>query len=257
MADEILWAVQDGIATLTLNRPEKRNALNTAALEQLAGHLDTLEHHKDVRVVVFRGAGKAFCAGRDLRELGQQQQSAVTPRVDITQVFHQIEHCRHPTIAMVHGDALAGGCELALHCDLRVAADVARFGMPLARLGLIVPFDLTRKLVEIIGTASTKQLLFTAEPMSGTRAYEIGMVHQVVPLAEVEQVTYGMAGSIARNAPLALAGIKTTILRTLVPQERIEHADLDELVRQNRQSADAREGIRAWLEKRRPVFRGK
>jgi enoyl-CoA hydratase/carnithine racemase len=256
MADDVLCTVQNGIATITLHRPEKRNALNTAALEQLAAHLDTLEHHKDVRVVVFRGAGKAFCAGRDLRELGQQQQSAATPRIDITQVFHQIEHCCHPTIAMVHGDALAGGCELALHCDLRVAADVARFGMPLARLGLIVPFDLTRKLVEIIGTASTKQLLFTAEPMDGTRAYEIGMVHQVVPLAEVEQVTYEMARRIAGNAPLALAGIKTMILRTLVPQERIEHADLDELVRQNRQSTDAREGIRAWLEKRQPLFRG-
>jgi enoyl-CoA hydratase/carnithine racemase len=256
MADDVLCAVQQGIATITLNRPEKRNALNRKALEQLAGHLDVLEHHKDVRVVVFRGAGKAFCAGRDLRELGQQQQSPDTPHVDITQVFHKVERCRYPTIAMVHGDALAGGCELALHCDLRVAADLARFGMPLARLGLIVPFDLTRKLVEILGTASTKQLLFTAEPINGIRAYEIGMVHQVVPLAEVEQVTYEMAGSIARNAPLALAGIKTTILRTLSPQEGIEHADLDELVRQNRQSADAREGIRAWLEKRQPVFRG-
>jgi enoyl-CoA hydratase/carnithine racemase len=256
MADEILCTVQDGIATLTLNRPEKRNALNTTALEQLVGHLDTLEHHKDVRVVVFRGAGKAFCAGRDLRELGQQQQSAATPRMDITQVFHQVECSCHPTIAMVHGDALAGGCELALHCDLRVAADIARFGMPLARLGLIVPFDLTRKLVEIIGTASTKQLLFTAEPITGARAYEIGMVHQVVPLADIEQVTYKMARSIAGNAPLALAGIKTTIRRTLALQEQIEHADLDALVRQNRQSADAREGIRAWLEKRQPVFRG-
>ena len=103
---------------------------------------------------------------------------------------------------------------MALHCDLRLAADAARFGMPLARLGLIVPFDLTRKLVEIIGTASTKQLLFTAELISGTRAYEIGMVHQVVPLDAVEQVTYEMARSIARNAPLALAGIKAAILRT-------------------------------------------
>jgi enoyl-CoA hydratase/carnithine racemase len=256
MADEILCTVQDGIATLTLNRPEKRNALNATALEQLAGHLDTLERHKDVRVVVMRGAGQVFCAGRDLRELGQQQQSTDIPRLDITQVFHQVECCRHPTIAMVHGDALAGGCELALHCDLRVAADVARFGMPLARLGLIVPFDLTRKLIEIIGTASTKQLLFTAEPITGTRAYEIGMVHQVVSLSEIEQVTYEMARSIAGNAPLALAGIKATIRRTLAPQEQIEHADLDALVRQNRQSADAREGIRAWLEKRQPMFRG-
>jgi len=256
MADEILCVVQDGIATLTLNRPEKRNALNSAALEQLVAHLDTLDQQRDVRVVVLRGAGKVFCAGRDLRELGHQQKSATSPQIDITHVFHRIERCRHPTIAMVHGDALAGGCELALHCDLRLAAETARFGMPLARLGLMVPFDLTRKLVEIIGTASTKQLLFTAEPISGTRAYEIGMVHQVVPLHALEQVTYEIACSIARNAPLALAGIKAAILRTQMPQEQVAHADLDILVRQNRQSADAREGIQAWLEKRQPIFRG-
>ena len=256
MADEVICAVEASIATITLNRPEKRNALNGAALDQLAAHLDTLERQKDVRVVVFRGAGKAFCSGRDLRELGQQQQHAERPPPEITAVFHQIEQCRYPTIAMVHGDALAGGCELALHCDLRFAAIEARFGMPLARLGLIVPFDLTCKLVEIIGPAYARQILFTAEPVSGQRAFAMGLVHQAAPQAELEQVTYDVARRIAANAPLALAGIKRILLRTASLKEQISHADLDEMVRQNRLSADAKEGVRAQLEKRAPVFQG-
>src|SRR5262245_45716095 len=151
MANEILCSMQDSIATVTLNRPEKRNALNETALQELSATFTALEQRQDVRVVVIRGAGKAFCSGRDLREMGQRQATGVgEARVDIVQVFRQIETSCHPTIAMVHGDALAGGCELALHCDLRIAAETARFGMPLARLGLIVPFDLGGKLVEII-----------------------------------------------------------------------------------------------------------
>src|SRR4030095_9521124 len=127
---------QEGIATLTLNRPEKRNAINQAMMESLAAHFNDLEQHRDVRVVVIRGAGKVFCAGRDLREMGQQQNTVETTRAGVVELFHQLEALRHPTIAMVHGDALAGGCEMALHCDLRVAADVASFGLPLASLRL-------------------------------------------------------------------------------------------------------------------------
>jgi enoyl-CoA hydratase/carnithine racemase len=256
VADEVICEVEAYVATITLNRPETRNALNGLALEQLAVQVDRLERQQDVRVIVFRGAGKAFCSGRDLRELGQQQRDADRPPPEITEVFHQIEQCRHPTIAMVHGDALAGGCELALHCDLRFASLEARFGMPLARLGLIVPFDLTCKLVETIGPAYTRQILFTAEPVAGQRAFEMGMVHQAVPQAELEHVTYDVARRIAANAPLALAGIKRILLRTASLKKRISHADLDEMVRQNRLSADAREGVRAQLEKRAPVFQG-
>ena len=141
---------------------------------------------------------------------------------------------------------------MALHCDLRVAADVARFGMPLARLGLIVPFELTCKLIEVIGTAFTKQFLLTAQPIDATRAYEIGLVHQVVPAADLEQATSTMARAIAENAPLALQGIKTVIQRALSLREQIAHADLDALIERTRRSADAREGVRAWLEKRQP-----
>lgn len=256
MAQEVLCSVQDGIATVTLNRPDKRNAINTAVLEGLRACFNGLEQERDVRVVVLRAEGPAFCAGMDLRELGQRQAADADPERDVVKIFRQIERSPHPTIAMIQGDALAGGCELALHCDLRIAAEGARFGMPLARLGLIVPFPLVQKLVEVIGPAFTRQILFTGQPVDARRACEMGMVHQVVPLAELENATYELARSIAANAPLSLAGMKAAIRRALSLREQIEHTDLDDLVSRARKSADAREGVRAMLERRKPGFRG-
>ncbi len=211
MADEVLVTAENGIATVTLNRPDKRNAMNAALLVALGAAFDALDADPDVRVVVVRGAGPAFCSGMDLSEMEQRQGEAADPERGVVRVLQRVERSRHPTIAMIHGDALAGGCELALHCDLRVAAEVARLGMPLARIGLVVPFPLGQKLVEILGPAQARELLFTGRPIDARRAYEIGMVHQVVPQAQVEGA---------------------------------------------RKSADASEGRRAMLEKRRPVFRG-
>lgn len=256
MADEILFSLKDGVATITMNRPEKRNALNTVLLEGFNRILSHVEESQESRVVVIRGEGKAFCSGIDLRELSARQAGAGDPESGVIQVFQRIERSRIPTIAMVHGDALAGGCELALHCDLRVAAEPARFGMPLARLGLVVPFPLGQKLVEIIGPAFTKQILLTGQPISTTRAYEIGMIHQLVAASELENATYALARSIADNAPLSLAGMKATILRAISLRETIDHKDLNEMVSRARKSADAQEGVKAMLEKRKPVFRG-
>jgi enoyl-CoA hydratase/carnithine racemase len=227
MADEILCTVTDGIATITLNRPESRNALNSVVLDGLRRYVDELDRDRAVRVIVIRGAGPAFCSGMDLK-----------------------------TIAMIQGAAFAGGCELALHCDLRVAADVARFAMPLARIGLVVPFPLGQKLVEIVGPAFAREILLTGRPLDARRAYEMGMLHAVVPAAELERATYDMARAIAENAPLSLAGMKAMIGRAVSLRERLEHADLDELARRARASTDAREGVRAMLEKRKPAFRG-
>jgi len=255
MAEEILCAIKDGIATVTMNRPEKRNALNTALLEGLTNIFRQLETNAEVRVVVIRGEGKAFCSGLDLRELSSRQTGG-DPETGVTKIFQQIERSRHPTIAMVQGDALAGGCELALHCDLRVAADAARFGMPLARLGLVVPFPLGHKLVEIIGPAFTKQILFTGQPIDAKRAYEIGMIHQLVSASELEAAAYALARTIADNAPLSLAGMKATVLRAVSLRETINHQDLNEMVNRARKSADAQEGVKAMLEKRKPAFRG-
>jgi enoyl-CoA hydratase/carnithine racemase len=257
MADEILFSLKDGVATITMNRPEKRNALNTVLLEGFSRILSHVEESQEARVVVIRGEGKVFCAGIDLRELSARQAGQQgDPETGVVQIFQRIERSRIPTIAMVQGDALAGGCELALHCDLRVAAEPARFGMPLARLGLIVPFPLGQKLVEIIGPAFTKQILLTGQPIDAKRAYEIGMVHQLVPAERLESATYELARTIADNAPLSLAGMKATILRAISLRDTIDHKDLDQLASNARKSADAQEGVKAMLEKRKPVFRG-
>jgi enoyl-CoA hydratase/carnithine racemase len=249
MSDEILTAVADDIATITLNRPDKRNAMNAAMLSGLRRALDELDGRRDVRVIVVRGAGPAFCAGMDLREMEAQRGAIGDPDESVVAILQRVEASRHPTIALVHGDAVAGGCELALHCDLRIMAEGARIGMPLSR-------PLGQKLVEIIGAAETRRLLFTGRLIEAARAKEIGMAHEVVPAADVEKTTYELARTIADNAPLSLAGMKATIQRTLSARAAIPHADLDAQALAARQSADASEGRRAMLEKRKPNFRG-
>jgi enoyl-CoA hydratase/carnithine racemase len=256
MADEILCTIADRIATLTLNRPDKRNAMSTALLNGLRSTLSQLEENRDVRVVVVRGAGKAFCSGMDLDEMKAAQAAQADPEANVVEILQEVERCRHPTIAMVHGDAFAGGCELALHCDLRIVADVARFAMPLARIGLIVPFTLGQKIVEVVGPAYAREILLTGQPVDARRAHEMGMAHEVVPVAELESRTYAVARTIAGHAPQSLAGMKAVIQRAISARERIEHADLDETARRARKSEDAREGVRAMLEKRPPNFRG-
>ncbi len=255
MSDEILVAVADAVATVTMNRPAQRNAMNSAMLTDLRAAFDDLESRRDVRVVVVRGAGSAFCAGMDLKEM-ESRGGARDPEADVVGVLQRVERSRHPTIALVHGDAIAGGCELALHCDLRVMAATARIGMPLARIGMIVPFPLGQKLVEIIGPAHTRHLLFTGRLIDGRRAYEIGMVHEVAPAAEVDSVALTLARTIADNAPLALAGMKQVVRRAVSARPAVDHADLDAGALRARQSADASEGRRAMLEKRKPNFRG-
>ena len=255
MADEILVNVADGIATVTMNRPAQRNAMNRALLDGLRKSFDDLDERSDVRVIVVRGAGPAFCAGMDLKEM-EARGGASDPEADVVDVLQRVERAKLPTIAMVHGDAIAGGCELALHCDLRVMAEGARIGMPLARIGLIVPFKLGQKLVEIIGPAHTRHLMFTGRPIDARRALEIGMVHQVAPAAEVESATHTLARTIAENAPLSLAGIKAVIQRAIQLREQIAADDLDAAARRARSSKDASEGRRAMLEKRKPAFRG-
>jgi len=255
MADEIQVTVADGIASVTMNRPAQRNAMNRALLEGLRKSFDDLDARRDVRVIVVRGAGPAFCAGMDLKEM-EARGGAADPEADVVQVLQRVERSVQPTIAMVHGDAIAGGCELALHCDLRVAAEPVRLGMPLARIGLVIPFRLNQKLVEIIGPAHTRHLLFTGQPIDARRAYEIGMVHQVVPPAELASAVQALARRVADNAPLSLAGIKASIQRTISARDGVAHADLDAAANRARTSADAQEGRRAMLEKRKPSFRG-
>lgn len=254
MAEEVLKVErQPNYLTLTLNRPEKRNSLNQALLEALEKALAASENDKEIRAVIVRGAGKSFCAGLDLAE-ADRLEGGHSP-VSIERVFHRLEQFPVPTIAAVQGAALAGGCELALHCDLRVAAQDARIGMTVARVGLLVPYDFIRKLIEVIGAANTAQILYTGEPVTAERALAMGMVHEVVPNEKLDSAAVAWAERVAANAPLSLRTMKKSMRRSMSAAYDAWHDDILEMGRIVRGSKDAKEGIRAFLEKRKPVWR--
>src|ERR1043165_6802773 len=161
MASDVLLTAREGaVVTVTLNRPEKRNAMTVPMLTALRESFAELAKDDTVRAIVLTGAGKAFCSGLDLKEMGLARRADGSVEYpDIEDALHELEHCPHPTIAMIQGDAIAGGLEMALHCDLRIPAASARMGMPLARIGLVVPYALTQKLLDTVGTATTRELL--------------------------------------------------------------------------------------------------
>jgi enoyl-CoA hydratase/carnithine racemase len=255
MAEEVLKIERRGdFVTLTMNRAEKRNALNVALMNALDEGLGTIEDDNTIRAVILRGAGSSFCSGLDLAE-ADRLEGGQGP-VNIERVFHRLAQLPVPTIAAVQGAALAGGCELALHCDLRIAADDLRIGMTVARVGLLVPYDFIRKLVEIIGAANTAQILYTAEPVNAERAFHMGMIHEIVPNENLDATANSWAERVASNAPLSLRIMKQCMGRALSNSNDAWHEDLLAMARVARQSQDAKEGIRAFLEKRKPRWTG-
>ncbi|HKV55055.1 MAG TPA: enoyl-CoA hydratase/isomerase family protein [Candidatus Binataceae bacterium] len=254
MAEQVLKIERRGnLVTFTMNRPEKRNALNEAMMKALDDAISSVEEDKEIRAVIVRGAGGSFCSGLDLAE-ADRLEGAHSP-VNIERIFHRLAHIPVPTIAAVQGAALAGGCELALHCDLRIGAEDMRMGMTVARVGLVVPYDFIRKLIEIIGVANTAQILYTAEPVNAERAFHMGMVHELVPNAKLDESANAWAEKVSSNAPLSLRTMKKSMRRALSNSNDAWHDDLSEMARGVRASKDAKEGIRAFLEKRKPNWK--
>jgi enoyl-CoA hydratase/carnithine racemase len=254
MADEVLKITRhENYATLTLNRPEKRNALNQPMIDALNSALAKFETDKEIRALLLRGEGASFCAGIDLKEVDEAGSGHNPTSLEF--VFGRLEKFPVPTIAAVQGAALAGGLELALHCDLRVAADNAKLGMTLGRVGLMVPYDFTRKLIEVCGSANTAWILYTADLLDAARGKQMNLVHDVVPDAKLGEVTTALAERIAGNAPLSLRAMKATVRRCMSETFDAWHDDMLAMARTVRQSNDAREGVRAFLEKRKPAWK--
>lgn len=249
-AEVLLFERHQNYATITLNRPEKRNALNEALLKALDEALLTVEQDKEIRALIVRGNGASFCSGLDLAE-ADRLEGGHSP-VGIERVFHRLENVSVPSISAVQGSALAGGCELALHCDLRLGAEDLRMGMTVARVGLLVPYDFIRKLIEVIGAANTSWILYTAEPVDARRALMMGMVHEIVPINKLDEAATTLAQKIALNAPLSLRTMKKSLRRSMSESNNAYHEDILEMGRMVRASRDAKEGIRAFLEKRKP-----
>lgn len=242
------------VRTIWMNRPEKRNALDRDMRRDLTDALRA-PVARDDRVVVIRGKGDVFCSGLDMAE---RRATAETGEASgIEDMLRAIELCPLPVVAVVHGDAIAGGNELALHCDLVVASETARFGMSLAQVGLAPNWFLAKKLMEVLGPVTTREMLLLGDPLPATRLHALGLIARCVPADQREVQATKMVDRLAANAPLSLKAMKAMTVRQLEFRDGIPHDEVDALVRAAPSSEDAREGMLARLEKRSARFHGK
>ncbi len=258
-ASPVLSRDADGVRTITVDRPEKLNALNRATLEALDAAFAAAASDPGVRVVVLTGSGaKAFVAGADIAEMNGL--TAIEGREFSLlgqKLMRRIETLPKPVIAMVNGYALGGGMELAMACHLRIAADSARLGQPEVNLGLIPGFGGTQRLVRLAGRAAALELCLVGAAVDAARALQLGLVNRVVPAAELEAETMKLAAQLAASAPLALRGVLDAVVHGgecgLEEGLQFESAQFALLFA----SEDMREGTGAFLEKRKPQFRNR
>ena len=257
--DTILFDRDGAVATITINREKLRNALNGATIAEIGAALDEIERDDGLRVAIITGAGdKAFAAGADINEL-RALPSAEAARL-LAERGHQvglsIARMRKIVIAAVNGFALGGGCELAMSCDIRLAAASARFGQPEINLGLIPGWGGTQRLTRLAGLGMSKLLNLTGEMIGADEALRIGLVERVYPDAELQEAARALARQIASKAPLAVAAIKQAINRgqdmALADACMYEAALFGSIAN----SQDAKEGTSAFLEKRAPTWKG-
>jgi enoyl-CoA hydratase len=252
--------VADRIATITLNRPDKLNALNDATMLDLGNAIEAVRANDAVAGVIVTGAGRAFVAGADISELRAR---AATDAYALArrgqEVFRRFETSPKPVIAAINGFALGGGCELAMACHVRIASESAKFGQPEVKLGVIPGYGGTQRLTRLVGRGRALQLLLTGEMIDAQEAYRIGLVNRVVPAGEgggVVDAARAMLGQMLANGPLALAQCIEAVNRgadiSMEEALALEAAAFGMLA----STQDMREGTSAFLEKRGPTFRG-
>lgn len=241
-----------GVRTVTLTRPEKRNAIDGEMMAQLLEAFSA-EPDSHERVSVIRAEGHVFCAGLDLKE----RRETLGDPSGIEDVFLAVETYPLPVVAVVQGAAIAGGNELALHCDFVVASTQAMFGMSLAQIGLSPTWFLTKKLMEVAGPVTTREILLLGDPIPARRMYDIGIISHLAPHDKLDAAADAVIRRLAANAPLALKSIKQLMLWQMKFRDAIPHQDLNDYARMVARSEDAREGIAARLEKRPAHFHGR
>ncbi len=263
MSQDLLEALKDGVAVLTLNRPDRLNAMSPSMLDALLEALPRLAADPEVGVVVLTGAGRAFCSGGDVkamaegREFGgttlEDKAQALRSRMEVSRWLHEMPK---PTIAMVRGAAAGAGMSLALACDLRVAGDTARFATAFARVGYSGDFGGSWFLTQLVGTGKARELYFTTDIVDAREARELGMVNRVVPDARLEEETLALAARLARGPRIAYRYMKRNFnaaesgtLKDLLDLEAWHHTRCG-------LTEDHREAAKAFVEKRDPVFRG-
>ena len=264
MTTDLLENVKDGVAVLTLNRPDRLNAMSRPMLDALLEALPRLAEDPAVGVVVLTGAGRGFCAGGDVKamaegnELGgqtmEEKAQALRGRMETSRWLHEMPK---PTIAMMRGPAAGAGLSLAMACDLRVASDTARLGTAFARVGYSGDFGGSYYLTQLVGTAKARELYFTADLLDAPQALALGLVNRVVPDARLEEETMALASRLARGPRVALRYMKRNMnaaesasLKEMLDLEAWHHT-------RTGMTEDHREAARAFVEKREPQFKGR
>jgi enoyl-CoA hydratase len=250
--------VADRIATITVNRPDKLNALNDATIAELGRAIDDANAREDVAAVLLTGAGRSFIAGADISELESQSPLEAQRRARVGQaIFRRFETSPKPTVAAINGFALGGGCELAMACHVRIASEKAKLGQPEVKLGIVPGYGGTQRLPRLVGRGAALRLLLTGDMIDAAEAHRLGLVDLVVAPDALIDTARTMLAAMAANAPLALAGCIEAVNRGQdVPLEEgctIE-SDFFGLLSA---TADMKEGMRAFLEKRAPTFTGR
>ena len=261
MSDHILVERADGIATVTINRPKMRNAVSLAMWTAIGEETQALAKDDSVRAVVFRGAGTdAFASGADISEFKENRKDTETAlhyNQQTEAAYRAIRNCPKPTVAMIFGYCMGGAMALAMACDLRFAAEGSKFGIPAARLSIIYGLDPVHQLVDLVGPAYAKDILYSARTVEADEALRIGFIQRLVPAAQLEAHTREYLGKLASNAPLSIRGTKTQVRAIFEGVTDRHRADLAELGLETYNSQDYKEGTTAFLEKRAPRFQGR
>ena len=255
----ILCAVENGIATITINRPKALNALNLDTVTELKDAIEKIAVDKAVKVVVITGAGeKSFVAGADIKEMATKTPAEGREWGQFGQnVFTEIENMPQPVIAAINGFCLGGGCELSCACDIRYASENAKFGQPEVGLGITPGFGGTQRLTRVGGRGQAKELIYTGGMIGAEDAKAIGLVNKVVPQEELMPAVLKLAGKIAKNAPVAVQLSKAAINRGINCDVVTGIAYEAEVFGLCFSTNDQKEGMAAFVEKRKPTFEGK
>lgn len=263
-ANHLIVETRKQVAVIIINRPQKMNALTDELILDLKRQFGLLEADPAIRAVIVQGAGdRAFCSGYDLNALAANSEQTDAPHDHVEHplepVAKAIAEYPFPVIAMLNGDAFGAGCELAVCCDIRVAADNIRMGVPPAKIGVVYPWTGLQRFIQAVGWNHTREMFFSGDVVKGPRLSVTGLVNHLVDRRELETFTVALADRIAANAPLALKGIKKTLNLLAGNTMTLSPVDIDEVnaaVLQALNSQDLIEGQSAIREKRKPVFKG-